>query len=79
MIVELSYQLSLRRAALGAQWIHRLQHEEADALTDFVFDRFNLGRRIPVNLDQIKRSPTLREDTCTKRTAAIAALPSLDM
>jgi hypothetical protein len=32
-----------------------------------------------LNLDQIKRSPTLREDTRTKLTAAIAALPSLDM
>ena len=32
-----------------------------------------------LNLDQIKRSPTLREDTRLKLTAAIAALPSLDM
>jgi hypothetical protein len=32
-----------------------------------------------LNLDQIKSSPTLREDTRTKLTAAIAALPSLDM
>ena len=32
-----------------------------------------------LNLDQIKNSPTLREDTRTKLTAAIAALPSLDM
>ena len=32
-----------------------------------------------LNLDQIKRSPTLREGTRTKLTAAIAALPSLDM
>ena len=32
-----------------------------------------------LNLDQIKRSPTLREDTRLKLTAAIATLPSLDM
>lgn len=32
-----------------------------------------------LNLDQIKNSPTLREDTRNKVTAAIAALPSLDM
>ena len=31
------------------------------------------------NLDQIKNSPSLREETRTKVTAAIAALPSLDM
>ena len=33
----------------------------------------------PVNLHQIKNSPTLRADTQEKLTAAIAALPSLDM
>ena len=32
-----------------------------------------------MNLDQIKNSPSLREETRTKVTAAIAALPSLDM
>jgi hypothetical protein len=32
-----------------------------------------------LNLDQIKNSPSLREDTRSKLTAAIAALPSLDM
>ena len=31
------------------------------------------------NLEQIKNSPTFREETRTKLTAAIAALPSLDM
>jgi len=33
----------------------------------------------PVNLHQIKNSPTLRADTQEKLTAAIATLPSLDM
>jgi len=33
----------------------------------------------PVNLHQIKNSPTLRANTQEKLTAAIAALPSLDM
>ena len=32
-----------------------------------------------LNLDQIKNSPTLRENTRAELTAAIAALPSLDM
>ena len=31
-----------------------MQNEEAEALTNFEFDRFNLGRRIPVNLDELK-------------------------
>ena len=54
ILVELSYQLSLRRAALRAQWIPGLQNEEADALTNFQFDRFNLGRRIPVDIGELK-------------------------
>ena len=55
MLVELSYQLSLRRAALKAHWIPSLQSkEEADALTNFQFDQFNPGRRIPVNLGELK-------------------------
>jgi hypothetical protein len=32
-----------------------------------------------LNLEQIKNSPTLREDTRKNLNAALAALPSLDM
>ena len=32
----------------------RLQNKEADALTNFKFNRFNLGRRIPVSLNELK-------------------------
>ena len=32
----------------------RLQNEEADALTNFEFDGLNPGRRIPVDLDELK-------------------------
>ena len=39
---------------MQAQLIPRLQNEQADALTHFEFDRFNLGRRIPVNLYERK-------------------------
>ena len=31
-----------------------MQKERSDALTDFEFDRFYPGRRIPVNLDELK-------------------------
>jgi hypothetical protein len=40
---------------------------------------FHVSGERSLNLDQIKRSPTLREETRNKVTAAIAALPSLDM
>jgi predicted GNAT superfamily acetyltransferase len=40
---------------------------------------FHVSGERSLNLDQIKRSPRLREETRNKVTAAIAALPSLDM
>ena len=40
---------------------------------------FHVSGERSLNLDQIKNSPTLREETRAKVTAAIAALPSLDM
>jgi hypothetical protein len=40
---------------------------------------FHVSGERSLNLDQIKNSPSLREETRNKVTAAIAALPSLDM
>ena len=53
VLMELSCQLSLRRACLHARWIPRLQNEEADALTNGEFGHFDPKLRIPVELDNL--------------------------
>ena len=49
VLMELSCQLGLRRAALRANWIPRLQNEEADALTNLDFRHFDSASRIDVD------------------------------
>ena len=39
ILMELAHQLSNRRAVLRAQWLPRLQNEEADALTNSDFEQ----------------------------------------
>merc|ERR1739841_63675 len=53
VLMELAVQLSLRNAILRADWIPRLQNEEADALTNSDFRHFNPEKRIQVDLDSI--------------------------
>ena len=50
VLMELSCQLGLRRAALRANWLPRLQNEEADALTNSDFRHFSADKRIDVDL-----------------------------
>ena len=53
VLMELSCQLGLRRAALRANWIPRLQNEEADALTNGDFRHFAADKRIDVDLSSL--------------------------
>ena len=52
--MELSTQLGRRGATLRADWIPRLQNEEADALTNSDFRHFDSAKRIPVDLSGLK-------------------------
>ena len=54
ILIELSYQLARRRMALRAEWVPRLQNEEADALTNGEFHAFDPGRRAEVKLEALK-------------------------
>ena len=54
VLMELSTQLGRRGASLRADWIPRLQNEEADALTNSDFRHFHSAKRIPVNLAELK-------------------------
>ena len=53
ILIELSHQLSQRRAALRAKWVPRLENEEADALTNADFRHVSKEHRIEVNLDSL--------------------------
>ena len=51
--MEVACQLGLRNATLRANWLSRLQNEEADALTKSDFRHFTLARSVPVKLDEL--------------------------
>ena len=53
VLVELAVQLGLRNATLRADWLPRLQNEEADALTNSDFRHFDVSKRIEVDLDKL--------------------------
>jgi hypothetical protein len=54
MLIELAHQLSARRMALRAEWVPRLQNEEADALTNSDFRHFRAENRIHVALESLR-------------------------
>jgi hypothetical protein len=54
VLMELATQLSRRRATLRANWIPRLQNEEADALTNWDFRHFDPSKQIEVKLEELK-------------------------
>ena len=43
----------MRNAVLRANWLPRLQNEEADALTNSDFRHFDMSKRIKVDLDKL--------------------------
>jgi hypothetical protein len=54
ILIELAHQLSARRMALRAEWVPRLQNEEADALTNSDFRHFRAENRIHVALESLR-------------------------
>ena len=50
VLMELAVQVGLRNAVLRANWLPRLQNEEADALTNSDFRHFDPNKRIDVDL-----------------------------
>ena len=53
VLMEPATQLGRRAAALRADWIPRLQNEEADALTNWEFRHFDESKRIEVDLEKL--------------------------
>ena len=53
VLMELAAQLGRRAATLRADWIPRLQNEEADALTNWDFRHFDEQRRVHVDLEHL--------------------------
>ena len=52
--MELVVQIGVRNAVLRANWLPRLQNEEADALTNLDFRHFKKENRIPIDLSKIR-------------------------
>jgi hypothetical protein len=53
VLMELAVQVGLRNAVLRANWLPRLQNEEADALTNSDFRHFDPSKRIDVDLETL--------------------------
>ena len=53
VLVELAHQLQIRRASLLANWLPRLQNEEADALTNNDFSHFSPENRVEMDLSRL--------------------------
>ena len=54
ILMEVAHQLHLRRAILRAEWVPRLQNEEADALTNGDYRHFTASNRIHVDFGKLK-------------------------
>ena len=54
ILMEVAHQLHLRRAVLRANWVPRLQNEEADALTNGDYHHFTPELRVPVDLAKLE-------------------------
>ena len=54
VLMELAHQPRIRRLVLRAHWLPRLEHEDADALSNFELRHFDPARRIEVNLKDLK-------------------------
>ena len=54
ILIELAWQCAQRRVALRADWVPRLQNEEADDLTNWEFSKFDQKLRVNVDLETIE-------------------------
>jgi hypothetical protein len=54
MVAELATIMEDRCLVMDLNWAPRDQNEEADALSNFDFGRFDVSRRIPVVLEELK-------------------------
>ena len=53
VLMELAVQLGKRGATLRADWIPRLENEEADALTNWDFRHFDPKKRVEVDMGKL--------------------------
>ena len=53
ILIELAHQVSTHRMALWVEWVPRLKHEEADALTDSDLWNVTTSNRTDVDLTEL--------------------------
>ena len=54
VLMEVAHQCRRRRLQLRADWIPRLENQEADDLTNLEFESFNSDNRLDVDLDLLQ-------------------------
>ena len=54
ILIELAWQCARQRISLRADWVPRLQNEEADDLTNGRFEKFSPELRVPVDLSSLE-------------------------
>ena len=93
VLMELAVQLGMRNAVLRANWLPRLQNEEADALTNSDFRHFDMAKRIEVDLDKlgfvlmndlfsvgdayVRELAVLKDSEKTRKTSTASSAPPL--
>ena len=53
-MMEVSYQCRLRGLSLRADWVPRLENQEADDLTNMEFKSFDPAKRLDVRLEDLE-------------------------
>ena len=54
VLMEVAFQCRRRGLCLRANWVPRLENQEADDLTNLEFKSFDPEKRLQVNLDELK-------------------------
>ena len=53
ILMEVAHQCQRKGLALRANWVPRLENQEADDLTNLEFKRFDVKKRLIVDLEQL--------------------------
>ena len=61
VLMEVAFQCRRRGLAFRANWVPRLENQEADDLTNLEFKSFDPSRRLDVDLDKLKREAKMAD------------------
>ena len=53
MLTELAAQMQMRNMELDLTWVPRNQNEEADGLTNGIFEPFDMSKRVNIEIEKL--------------------------